>query len=144
MHNDDTKKKVLISIKPKYVNEILEKKKLFEFRRSVFKHNDVGKVIIYASSPVKRIVGEFDVRNILRDTPKNIWNKCKNYAGIDEDSFMDYFADKNTAFSIVIDNLKMYDNPINPYDKIDGFRPPQSYMFFNAKLESAVYGSLSS
>lgn len=143
MQTTDTKRKVLMSIKPKYVDEILDKKKLFEFRRSVFDAGNVEKVVIYASSPVKKIVAEFDVADIMSGSPESIWNKCRSHAGIDRESFMQYFSDKDTAFSIVIDNLRVYDTPINPYEQIDGFRPPQSYMFVNAKLESVLSGSLS-
>lgn len=112
MQNNDSKRKVLMSIKPKYVEEILDKKKLFEFRRSVFDADNVEKVVIYASSPIKKIVAEFDVNDIISGTPQTIWDRCKNNAGIDRDSFMEYFSDKDTAFSIVIDNLKVYDSLI--------------------------------
>lgn len=138
-----TKQTVLMSIKPKYVDQIVSKKKLFEFRRAVFNANNVDKVVIYASSPIKKIVAEFNVTDIIKDTPENIWERCKKHAGIDRNSFLDYFADKQMAFSIVIDNLKVYDKPINPYKELDGFRPPQSYMFLDTKLESVLSGSIS-
>lgn len=137
------RRSVLMSIKPKYVSEILNGSKLYEFRKAVFDHNDVEKVVIYSSSPVKRIVAEFSIKNILSDSPESIWDICKDYAGIDESSFMEYFSDKEKAFSIAIDGLTIYDTPINPYEKIKGFRPPQSYMFVNTKLDNLLNAELS-
>ncbi len=134
----EKKRSVLMSIRPKYVEEILSGKKLFEFRKAVFKEDDVQKVIIYASSPVKRIVAEFDIKEITSDTPEAIWKECAKYAGIDKHSFMEYFSNKKKAFSIGIHNLKIFNEPIDPYKGIDGFRPPQSYMFMNQKLDKLL------
>lgn len=128
------KRKVLMSIKPEYVSQIINKKKLYEFRKAVFNHKDIEKVVIYASAPVKKIVAEFEVGDIYCDHPELIWDKYKYAAGIDEKSFMEYFFDREKAFSIHIDNLNVYDEPINPYEVLEGFKPPQSYMFFNEKL----------
>jgi len=54
---------VLLSIKPKYANQILNGNKRYEFRKSVFNHRDLEMVYIYSSSPIKRIVGAFDPIN---------------------------------------------------------------------------------
>ena len=35
---------VLLSVKPEYVEKILEEKKKYEFRRSIFKRNDIEKI----------------------------------------------------------------------------------------------------
>jgi len=130
------KRKVLMSIKPKYVDEILKGTKLFEFRKTVFDYSNIDSVVIYASSPVKMIVGEFNVDDVLIDNPKSLWERCHEHSGIDKESFMKYFENKDKAFSIVIKNLTIYKKPINPYKEITNFRPPQSYMYFNDKLDS--------
>lgn len=135
------KRKVLMSIKPEYVRQILSKKKLYEFRKSIFNQEEVEVVVIYASSPIQRIVAEFKINDITYDSPNSIWDRHKYHAGIDEESFKKYFFNKDKAFSIHISDLNIYDEPINPYDKIEGFRPPQSYMYFNTKLEK-IYEDL--
>ena len=72
---------VLMSIKPQYVEKIISKEKTYEFRRSVFKR-DVTNVIIYATAPEKKIIGSFELEDIIRDTPSNLWNNFSNKAGI--------------------------------------------------------------
>lgn len=132
------KRSVLMSIKPKYVEEILNGSKHFEFRRAVFKQDQVDRVIIYASSPIKKVVAEFNVADIISDSPELLWERCKEYSGIDKESFMNYFSDKQKAFSIVIEDLLIYKRPIDPYKKLDDFRPPQSYMYLDNKLEEII------
>ena len=48
---------MLLSIKPRYAKVILEGKKQYEFRKSRPK-DGVDRIIFYASSPQKQVVGE--------------------------------------------------------------------------------------
>ena len=98
---------VLLSIKPQYVEEIIKGKKRYEFRKKVFK-NDVNEVYIYSSSPVKKIVGYFKFDNIVEDHSENLWRNFKEYSGINEDEFFEYFKEKNKGFAIEINQLKIF------------------------------------
>ncbi len=44
---------VLLSVKPKYANEIIAGRKKYEVRKSIFKRENIEKMYIYSSSPVK-------------------------------------------------------------------------------------------
>ena len=57
--------KVLLSIKPEFVEKIFAGTKKYEFRKSLFKKSGVKYVVIYASAPIKRVVGEFEIDDIL-------------------------------------------------------------------------------
>ncbi len=75
---------MLLSIKPKYAKVILEGKKQYEFRKSKPK-DGVDRIIFYASSPQKQVVGEATIDEILEGTPKEIWEIAKTAAGITEE-----------------------------------------------------------
>ena len=49
--------KVVLSIKPEFANKIFEGTKKYEFRRAIFKNPNIKKVVVYSSSPVKKIIG---------------------------------------------------------------------------------------
>ena len=120
---------VLLSIKPKYVNEIINGNKRYEFRKSVFRQRgNVGKVYIYASSPVKRIVEAFTIKTIMEKHPNELWRICKEFSGISEVEFFDYFRDKDKGYAIEIGMLELFD-PINPKDRVPDFSPPQSFCY---------------
>jgi len=57
--------KVLLSIKPEYAEKILSGEKKYEYRRAIFKDQSVNKIIIYASSPIQKVIGEFDIECII-------------------------------------------------------------------------------
>jgi predicted transcriptional regulator len=67
--------KVLLSIKPEYVEKILDGTKKFEFRKGIFKNPDVKSVVIYSTMPVGMIVAEFDIADVIEDKPSTVWKK---------------------------------------------------------------------
>ena len=74
--------RILLSVRPAFVHEILTGKKLYEFRKQLFKHTEVKTIVIYASSPICKVVGEFEIGDIIKDTPVKVWEKTKLHSGI--------------------------------------------------------------
>ena len=121
---------VLLSIKPKYVEEIENGSKQYEFRRVIFK-KDTKEIYVYATAPIKQIVGKICIDKIIEDTPTNLWNKYKKNAGIDEQDFFNYFSGKGIGYAIKIKSFESFKNPVNPYNENPNFVPPQSYAYMN-------------
>lgn len=119
---------VLLSIKPKYANQILNGNKRYEFRKSVFNYRDLEMVYIYSSSTIKRIVGAFAIKSIIEKHPVQLWNEWKDFSGIGEEDFFDFFRGKNKGFAIEIGDVEAFDL-INPKDHIRNFVPPQSFCY---------------
>ena len=124
---------VLLSIKPKYVKSIIEGDKRYEFRKAMFKNRKINRIYIYSSSPVKKIVGTFEIGGILEDHPSDLWDMVKEFAGIDNRDFFAYFEGKSRAFAIEIQNLQEFSDPIDPYETMPGFVPPQSYYYVDGE-----------
>lgn len=116
---------VILSIKPEYVAEIKAGRKRFEFRKTIFKEK-VEKVYIYASSPISKVVGEFQPVDVIHGEPEEVWEKTRDFAGIKKEFYDEYFCGKSVAHAIVIQNLKMYDKPKNL-----PFHAPQSFRYID-------------
>ncbi|EAA9210075.1 ASCH domain-containing protein [Salmonella enterica] len=121
--------KVLLSIKPEFAESILEGEKRFEFRKTIFRNKDVKTVVIYATMPVGKVIGEFDIADILSSEPSDLWKATKKYAGITRCFFDEYFAEKNKAFAIVVKDPKRYDKPLHLSELLPGAVPPQSFRY---------------
>ena len=117
----------ILSIKPKYVEEIKAGRKRYEFRKAVFKQK-VEKVYIYASSPVSKVVGEFQPVDVLAGAPDDIWKKTKEFSGVSEKFYKEYFEGRTVAYAIVIQNFRLYDSPM-PLP--EGVKAPQSYCYID-------------
>ena len=134
---------VLLSIKPKYVEEILKGKKKYEFRKVIFRcKEDLEMVYIYSSSPVKKIVGAFVIEDIIEDHPEFLWEKFKDFSGInDEREFFNYFGANKIGFAIEIGDLEVFKSPADPRVLIPDFVPPQSFCYIDENFfRGAVHG----
>ena len=123
--------KILMSIKTDYANKIFDGIKLYELRKNPLKEN-VDTIIVYSSGKVKKVVGEFKIEKIIKDSPENIWNLGEEVLGIDKKSFFNYFKNSQYAFAIKIKNTIKYDIP----KKLSDFgikKAPQSFCFIKGE-----------
>ncbi len=122
--------KVLLSIKPKYADLIFEGIKKFEFRRTMFKNQNIKTIIVYASSPVQKVIGEFEVERILNHKLEHLWKLTKKHAGINKEFFYQYFDTKEKGFAIKIINTRRYKKPLCIKEDFN-LMPPQSFIYLN-------------
>lgn len=124
--------KVLMSIKPEFVEEIIKGTKKYEYRKSLFKNPDVSEIVVYATQPFGKIVGEFEIEDILEDNPANIWSNTKKYSGISKSFFYQYFKDRKKGYAIKIKEFHAYDIPIDisEYDSTIK-QAPQSFRYIS-------------
>lgn len=120
--------KVILSIKPEFVEKIIKGEKQFEFRRKLFR-KEVESVIVYASSPVKKIVCEFTISDILNYDLDILWKKTKNKSGISEAFFYKYFQGIERGYAIKIREIYPYKQPLRLED-LKILTPPQSFIYF--------------
>ena len=120
---------VLMSIKPIYAQQIMAGTKKFEFRRTIFKR-DVETIIVYAASPIQKILGRVSVRKVHIGTPRWIWERCKLAAGISRDEFFRYFHGKKNAYAIEVYNPITDGYPL-PLSSVHCRRPPQSFCYLS-------------
>lgn len=125
--------KVLLSIKPEFVKEIIDGRKKFEYRKSIFKREDISSIVVYATKPYGKVVGEFEIENIIQDCPQNIWKETKDYSGISKKFFNEYFRGRDTGFAIQIKEFIEYDNPmeLKSFDK-NIKTAPQSFCYIGS------------
>lgn len=123
--------KILLSIKPEYAEKILQGEKKYEFRRTIFKNPLVKTVVIYASSPIRKVVGEFEIDYILSLDISSLWKKTMHYSGINEDFFAQYFQGKKVGHAIKVKKVKRYRKSLE-LDDYDIKYPPQSYLYLEA------------
>ena len=124
--------KVVLSIKPEFAEKIFEGTKKYEFRKAIFKNPSVKKVLVYASAPVQKVIGEFEIEYILKHDLKTLWRITKNDSGITSDYFFQYFEQRENGFAIKIKNTKLYKTPKclkQDYNLI----PPQSFLYFKER-----------
>ncbi len=120
--------KALLSIKPEFADQIFAGTKRYEFRRAVFKRQDLDGVLVYASSPVQRIIGEFQIEDIIEDVPESVWRQTQQFAGISHEFFMSYFEGRDLAYAIKVRSPRLFHRKRKlSYYHIDA--APQSFVY---------------
>ena len=120
--------KVVLSIKPEFAYKIFDGTKKYEFRKAIFKNKNVTCVIVYASSPVKQVIGEFKIHKVFNNDLKTLWNLTKKHSGITEDFFYKYFSGREKGFAIQVKNKKKYKEPKCLKTEFN-LHPPQSFAY---------------
>lgn len=104
--------KLLMSINPEHVENILSGEKRFEFRKTRCRE-DIDSIIIYSTAPVGKVVAEVQVVDILENTPEEIWESTAANAGIDKNFFDQYYAGHTIAVAYALGKIKRYSKPRN-------------------------------
>ncbi len=124
--------KILLSINPEHVENILSGKKTYEFRK-VKCREKIDKIVIYSTFPVMKIVAEADVEDVLIDNPESIWKITSNEAGISKDFYDSYYENKDLAIAFKLGSIKKYENP----KKLSAFglkTAPQSFVYLQSEV----------
>jgi predicted transcriptional regulator len=120
--------KVILSIKPEFAEKIFNGSKKFEFRRRLHKNKDVKVVIVYASAPISKIIGEFEIGTVLHDDLSSLWKRTNEYSGITEEYYLNYFKGKENGYAIAVKKAEKYDRPICIRESF-GLTPPKSFAY---------------
>ena len=117
-----------MSIHPRFAKEIIAGTKRVEFRKRALR-SDVEYVIIYATSPVKRVLGYFKVGQIDSGSPAQMWQRHCSVGRNAADAFWRYFKHAEGAFAIEVIDARGLDAPCTLPELGHHGPPPQSYCY---------------
>lgn len=123
---------ILISIKPEYVEKILCGSKKYEYRKVIPKKENVNRLVIYSSFPVKKIVGEAEVLDLLKLPPKELWEITKSTSGITRKFFDSYYKGRKIACAFKLGKVTIYEKELNLSD-VGISSAPQSFLYLEDK-----------
>ena len=122
---------VLLSIKPKYADQILAGSKRVELRRS-WPSNDIGVMVLYSSAPVQRLVGVAFVDHIEERDFESLWKLADaSGGGVSYEELKSYVNGKKTAFGVMIDHARTAETRVDPKNLFPDFIPPQSFLYLD-------------
>lgn len=123
--------KVLLSIKPDFVEKIFADEKHYEFRRVIFSQEGVKTAVVYASSPVQKVVGQFEIESVLKKSVQQLWRETRRDAGIAKSYFEQYFAGKETGYALKIKSRERYKTEKCLAKDFGIKSPPQSFCYLD-------------
>jgi predicted transcriptional regulator len=123
---------LFLSLRPEFAEMIIAGDKTVELRRIRPKASPGTLVIVYASSPMRVIIGTCVVENIATGTPKEIWRLHGASTGLSWTRLADYFRGKDHGVAITVGSPLRFEVPV-PLQKIreciSESVPPQSFRY---------------
>lgn len=132
-------KTIFLPIKPNYANSIANGDKKWEFRKKVPK-DSVDNIVVYSSSPEKKILGLVEVLGCVSGTVKDVWNETSSYRGVTKREYDEYFSASKQANAFKLGKFF-------PLDGVDHFKyiksVPQSFCYCSQDFQKYLYENIS-
>ena len=126
-----TGRAVLLSIKPKYADLILDGSKTVELRRS-WPSNDIGVMIIYSSAPVQRLTGVALIKEIRECDFDTLWEVSQAHGGgVTHEELQEYIGKKLLSYGVMLGRVVPAEIMIDPKHLFPDFTPPQGFMYLS-------------
>ena len=124
-------KALLLSIKPEYVDKILQGTKKFEYRKRLAKEN-VNVMYIYKTAPSMKVVASVQVIGHLSASPTTVWDQTKSAAGISRAKYREYFKDRKIAYAYILGDVKAFEKEMD-LSEFGISTAPQSFAYIEVK-----------
>ncbi len=128
MDPSTTRRQVVMSVHPRYAEAIMDGRKKVEFRKRPLA-SDVGTVWVYATAPVQRIVGCFEVDQTVNAPPRDLWRRFSAVGCIDRADFDRYYEGSSVGSGIRIKNVLRLEEPVLIQALLPSGVPPQSFAY---------------
>jgi predicted transcriptional regulator len=99
----------------------------------------VSHVVVYATSPVKTVLGWFEVASIERDRPSRLWRRHSHATGVSAAEFRTYFEGAEQGTAISVRRAFPLERPID-LTTFGTSLPPQSFRYIDSSVADRVLG----
>ncbi|MTD46275.1 ASCH domain protein [Conexibacter sp. W3-3-2] len=130
----------LLSIHPRHAEAILAGDKRVELRR-VPLAAETTHAVIYATAPVQKVVGWFEIDGIDEASQTSIWRLHGAVSGITRQEHRDYYAGSPRAFAIRIARAHRLGKGLPLTELPDVKRPPQSFQYLDPETVGWLFGN---
>jgi predicted transcriptional regulator len=122
---------LFLPIHPRFALAILEGSKKWELRakRPSVDRGDI--VVVYATSPLRAVVGSFAVGEIVSGPPESVWRVVRGEITSNRSSFMEEFGGKPVIYALQVSAPRRLD-PYTPH-----FQVGQGWRFLRPREDPA-------
>lgn len=130
---------LLLSIQPHHAEKIFNGTKRVELRRVRPRVVAGDLVLVYVSTPIKALMGAFEVKAVVEASPRKLWQAVASDAGLTRGEFFKYYSGASLGFGIRLRKVWSLPEPValtSLRRNWRSFRPPQSYQYLsNAEVQ---------
>ena len=139
----DLERMVVLSLKPRFAEAILAGVKTVELRRTEPKIVVPTRALLYASTPVRALVGKCIVDSVRSADLATLWDQYGPRSDLCHSEFLQYFDGVGRGAALTLTQPQAFSQQIDLEDlraKPKGFRPPQSYAYIDTETGDQLIG----
>ena len=132
---------VVLSVKPKYSDNIVKGRKTVELRRRFPTSVPTGTLaFIYSTAPKKALVGFAEIESVAKKRVSTMWRTYRQEICINKRDFDSYFFGQEFGFALRFIKAKPFREAIDLSELRErfGFIPPQSFLYAKPLLREAL------
>jgi predicted transcriptional regulator len=131
----------LLSVHPRYAAALMGGQKKVEFRRRALSA-ETQYVIVYATAPVQKVVGWFEIAEIASDSPDRLWERFGHEGQVAKQDFERYYERCDAGAAIRVRKVVALKSPVTLAELDDAMAAPQSYRYVSTEILAALRGRL--
>ncbi len=131
----DRERMVILSLKPRFAEAILTGSKMVELRRTTPRIKVPTRALLYATTPVRALLGTCVVTDVLVDDVATLWRNYGSQSALVSSEFQRYFEGLAVGTALLLKQPQPFTKGMPLQDlrsQPSGFRPPQSFAYIAA------------
>lgn len=122
---------LLLSLRPRFADAILAGTKTIEVRRRPINASVGTPIILYASSPMRAVVGTASLAGVHTYDHDTAWRRYRHTLGLVRREFDAYLEGTSRVYLLLLHNVCGLDRrlPLQHLREDGPFRPPQSFRY---------------
>ncbi|MCK4373324.1 MAG: hypothetical protein KAW61_09255 [candidate division Zixibacteria bacterium] len=138
---------LVMSLHPEHAESILNGRKRVEIRRRFSSKWKDSIALIYSTDPIRSFVGSFQIANVVKGSPDEIWYAFSAEIGCCREEFFRYAASSTTVYAIVVGERHEFGVPLTKTHAAQlvsrDINAPQSYTKVNSDSVMQEVASIS-
>ena len=137
----DPSRMIILSVKPRFANAILSGDKTVELRRTEPRIRVPTRALIYATTPVRALLGTCIVTSATADDLATLWQTYGSSTGLLHREFLHYFEGVDAGAALTLASPMRFGEPVPLVDlrsRPRGFHPPQSFAYVDAETGNGL------
>lgn len=134
---------IVLSVKPRFADKILDGSKTVELRRRFSSAVPAGaRAWIYSTTPIKAMTGAATISGVKQLPLNDLWKRYKSAVAVSKAEFNGYFDGTEEGYAILLSAPHALANPVSLNDlrSFCEFEPPQSYQYAPSQLSHFING----
>lgn len=132
----DQDQMIVLSLKPRVAEAILAGIKTVELRRTTSKIEVPTRALLYATTPVRALLGTCIITSVTSARLATLWRECGLRSELSRNEFKRYFKGVDVGTALTLLHPRPLDRMVPLQDlraELRGFRPPQSFAYVDTK-----------